>query len=91
MNSHWISTLAPLPFGRGRKFFGGVRGVKGKFVSGWETTLMFNIMSGMPWATPANVIYLKDAKLTPDWSNEKVQGVKPCVNRWNTNNTITYT
>jgi hypothetical protein len=83
------SMISPLPFGRGRRWFSGARGLTGRLVSGWETTLIFNIQSGMPWAEPANVMYLKDARIPFDWNQEKIQAVKPCVNRWNTNNTIT--
>src|SRR5204862_5809861 len=34
-------------------------------------------------------IYLKDAKLRYDWTGEVVQAVKPCVLRWNENNSLT--
>ena len=36
-----------------------------------------------------NVIYLKDARLPFGWEQEKVQAVRPCVLRWNNDNTVT--
>jgi hypothetical protein len=83
------SVLSPLPFGRGRRWLNSSHGLADRLVSGWRGTLIFNIQSGMPWALPSNVMYLKDARLPFDWNQEKIQAVKPCVIRWNTNNTIT--
>jgi hypothetical protein len=38
---------------------------------------------------PGNVMYIQNASLPIHWGQEKVYGVKPCVDRWNSNNTIT--
>ena len=83
------SLIGGLPFGQGRRWLNGTHGVFGRFISGWESTLMFTATSGLPWALPSNVMYLKDAKLDYGWGQEKIQAVKPCVNRWNSNNTVT--
>lgn len=83
------SMITQLPFGRGRKWLSGTHGVLGRLVSGWENTIIFNVQSGMPWALPSNVIYLKDARIPFGWGPEKIQAIKPCVVRWNTDNTIT--
>jgi hypothetical protein len=51
---------------------------------------MFVWASGIPWTLPANVYYVKEAKIDNiDWSAPKVYGVRPCVARWNDNGTIT--
>jgi hypothetical protein len=50
---------------------------------------MFHVMSGKPWGMPSDVIYLKDARVPIDWNQERIRGVLPCVNRWNSDNTIT--
>jgi hypothetical protein len=46
-------------------------------------------MSGMPWTLPSTVMYLKDARVPMAWDNERIRAVKPCVNRWNSDNTVT--
>jgi hypothetical protein len=38
--------------------------------------------AGLPWELPANVLYVRDGRLDPDWSAERVKGVKPCVAKW---------
>ena len=83
------SIISPLPFGRGKLLFSNARGILGKLVNGWDGTLIFNIQTGMPWALPSNVLYLKEAKLPFNFDASKIQAITPCVNRWNTNNTIT--
>ncbi len=83
------SMISQLPFGRGRRWLNNTRGLAGRLVSGWENTIIFQISSGRPWGLPQNIIYLKDATLPLDWTGEKLQAVKPCVNRWNEDNTIT--
>ncbi len=83
------SMISQLPFGKGKRWLNNTHGLAGKLVSGWQGTLIFNVQAGMPWALPSNVMYLKDATLPFDWGQEKIQAIKPCVNRWNTNNTIT--
>jgi hypothetical protein len=34
-------------------------------------------------------MYLKDARIPFGWGQEKIQPIKPCVQRWNPDNTIT--
>jgi len=83
------SMITQLPFGRGKRFFNVQNRLLSRLISGWENTLIFSISSGRPWTFPTNVIYLKDAKLDYDWTGQTIQAVKPCVLRWNENNTIT--
>jgi hypothetical protein len=85
------SMIWQLPVGKGRRFFGGARGVTGKLISGWEATSIFQIFSGRPWALPSNVIYLKDARNPKfTWDAPRIQGVLPCVKSWNNTNTVTW-
>lgn len=83
------SMISALPFGRGQKFFRNVSGWRSRLVSGWQATTIFTYSTGRPWTLPTNVLYLKDAKLPANWNASTVQAVKPCVQRWNDNNTIT--
>jgi hypothetical protein len=83
------SAIMQLPFGKGRRWMSGSGPWISRIVGGWETTLNFQVGSGQAWNPPANVIYLKDARLPMDWSQERIQAFKPCVQRWNENNTIT--
>ena len=83
------SAIWQLPFGRGKRWLNGTHGLASRLVSGWESTVIFQMSSGGPWSLPGNVLYLKDASRPLDWNQEKVQGVTPCVLRWNSNNTIT--
>ncbi len=82
------SMIAQLPMGKSHRFLGGTRGWTSKLVSGWESTLIFNVMSGMPWALPTNVLYLKDARIPFGWGQEKIQAVQPCVNRVNSDGSV---
>jgi hypothetical protein len=83
------SMLYPLPFGRGKLWLRSPSRAMGRLINGWEATLIFTTSSGRPWGLPNNVLYLKDARLPYDWTGERIQAVKPCVQRWNENNTIT--
>ncbi|MBI3208797.1 MAG: carboxypeptidase regulatory-like domain-containing protein [Candidatus Solibacter usitatus] len=83
------SMINQLPFGRGRRFFNTNNRLVGRIAGGWQNTIIFSISSGRPWGLPQNIIRLKDAKLPYDWTGQKIQAVKPCVLRWNENNTIT--
>jgi hypothetical protein len=80
-----------LPVGEGRRWFRGVHGLKGKLISGWEATTIFQIFSGRPWGLPGNVLYLKDAR-NPNltWKAPRVQAVLPCVLNWDNTNKITW-
>jgi hypothetical protein len=83
------SMINPLPFGKGRRWLNRSGGLLGKLVSGWENTIIFNVMTGMPWTLPSNVMPISDARVPFGWGQEKVQAVLPCVNRWNSDNTVT--
>ena len=84
------SMISQLPFGKGKRWLNHYGGFVGRLVSGWENTVIFNVMSGIPWALPDSpkAMYLKDARIPFKWDQEKVRAIKPCVQRWNTNNTI---
>jgi len=85
-----LGAVYQLPFGQGQRLFNTSNRVWKRIASGWETTWMLQAQSGLPWALPSNVLYVKEAKLDMiDWSAPRVYGVKPCVARWNDNNTVT--
>lgn len=85
-----LGAVYQLPFGEGRRFLNTSHGVWKRLLSGWETTWMLQAQSGLPWALPGNVLYVKEAKLPNiDWSQPRVYGVSPCVARWNDNGSIT--
>ncbi len=84
-----IGSVYQLPFGKNRKWLAGSRGILARLVGGWENTLIFQWQSGRPWDLPSG-FYLKDARVDSiDWSQPRVRAVKPCVARWNDDNTIT--
>jgi hypothetical protein len=41
--------LYDLPFGKGQRFGGGIKGVAGKFIEGWSTGGIVNLKSGFPF------------------------------------------
>jgi hypothetical protein len=85
-----LATVFDFPFGKGKRLLNSGGGVLNRIVSGWQGTVLFQYQSGTPWALPSNVVYLKEAKIDNiDWSQARVQGVQPCVARWNDNGTIT--
>jgi hypothetical protein len=43
-----ISSTYELPFGRGRRFADGARGVTGKLIEGWQVNVIYSAMSGIP-------------------------------------------
>src|SRR5437763_4869675 len=86
-----FSMIGQLPVGRGRRWLNRPQGVVSQLLSGWESTMIFQIFSGKPWTLPTNVIYLKDAR-NPNltWNASKVQAVQPCVLNWDNTNRITW-
>ena len=86
-----FSMIGQLPVGRGRRWFNQSHGVASQLLSGWESTMIFQVFSSKPWTLPGNVIYLKDAR-NPNftWNAAKVQPVQPCVLNWDNTNTITW-
>ena len=84
-----VSMVWELPFGRGRKLFNTSNAFWSRVASGWEATTIYQYSSGRPWDLPSNVRILSDPKVTPDWSSPKIYGVRPCVARYNADNTIT--
>ncbi|HKA00904.1 MAG TPA: carboxypeptidase-like regulatory domain-containing protein [Candidatus Solibacter sp.] len=85
-----VSTIYPLPLGRGKHWLGNARGLAAHLASGWQGSVIFQWTSGRPWDLPGNVLYLKDARIPGfDWNATKVQAIQPCVSRWNEDNTVT--
>ncbi len=85
-----IGSVWELPLGRGRALFNTTNPVLSRLASGWQHTMMLNISSGRPEDMNANLIYMKEAALgNIDWSKPVIQGLRPCVARWNDNGTIT--
>jgi hypothetical protein len=83
------SMILQLPIGRGRRFLNRSHGLVSRLVSGWEQTIIMNMMSGQPWALPSNAMYVKDARLEHGWGSEMIRFIKPCVQRWNDDGSIT--
>src|SRR5260370_18794642 len=51
--------------------------------------MIFTYSSGMPWNLPSGVDYVREAKNPNiDWSAPLIQGVRPCVARFNSDTTI---
>jgi hypothetical protein len=85
-----VSSVYELPFGKGRRFLNGSHPLWSRLVTGWQSTVIFSWQSGQPWSLPANVLYVKEARLGDiNWSANQVYGVKPCVAQWNDDGTIT--
>jgi hypothetical protein len=85
-----VASVYSLPFGKGKKFLGNANGLVNRLVGGWQNTVTFTYTSGLPWALPSNVIYVKDATLPDiDWSAPVVRAITPCVAQWNDNGSIT--
>jgi hypothetical protein len=85
-----LGAVYQLPFGQGARFLNSSHGLWKRIATGWEATLMLQAQSGLPWALPSNVLYVKEGKVADiDWSNPRVYGVTPCVARWNDNGSIT--
>ncbi len=82
-----IGTVWELPFGKGRRLFNSSHGFWSRLASGWQHTMILQYTSGRPWEFPGNVIYLKDARIDPDWSANKIYAVRPCVLKMASNGT----
>jgi Carboxypeptidase regulatory-like domain len=54
-----------LPFGEGKKLFNVSNGVLKKFISGWETNLIFQWQSGRPWDMP-DVLWMNEDAINKD-------------------------
>ena len=64
-----VASVYNLPFGKGKRFLNSSNGVVSRLVSGWQNTVTFTYSSGLPWALPTNVMYVKDATIPNiDWS-----------------------
>ena len=84
-----VSAVWELPFGKGRQFFNTSHPLWSRIATGWQLSPIFQYSSGRPWDLPGNVRILSDAKVNPDWSSPKIYGVRPCVARYNNDNSIT--
>jgi hypothetical protein len=75
-----VSSVWELPFGKGKKLLNTSHTVLSRLVSGWQNAVMFTYASGIPWAYPSNVIYVKNANMPNlNWDAPVIQGVRPCV------------
>jgi len=84
-----VGSVWELPFGKGRHFFNSSSRLWSRIASGWQHTMIFTYSSGMPWNLPSGVDYVREAKNPNiDWSAPLIQGVRPCVARFNSDNTI---
>jgi len=83
-----VSAVWELPFGNGHKLFNTSHPVWNRVATGWQVSPIFQYSSGRPWDLPNNVRILRDPKVTPDWSASKIYGVRPCVARFNSDNSI---
>jgi hypothetical protein len=85
-----IAAIYELPFGPGKRFATSENGIVKRLVGGWQTSVLFNYSSGIPWTLPAGVAYLKEGKQSNiNWKAANVTGVSPCVEVWNNTGSIT--
>ncbi len=64
-----VSSSYELPFGKGKRFFGGAAGIGGKIVEGWQLNAIYQAQSGYPGGT-----WLSEGVLTT-WPRELMRGV----------------
>jgi Carboxypeptidase regulatory-like domain/TonB dependent receptor len=79
-----MSGVWELPFGKGRKYLGGVNRAVDLFIGGWQAAGMYIFNSGRPWQFPTDLEIVD-----PDYDKvererfvegvELIQGVRPCV------------
>jgi hypothetical protein len=84
-----ISGLYSLPFGHGRRFLSNSNPVVNGLLGGWDIAGMWLFNTGRPWQLPGTVFYVKDAKVTPDYSAEVIRGVAGCVAQMNDSGVVT--
>ncbi len=93
-----IAGVYYLPIGKGKRFFHDMPGILEGIFGGWEMAGAFIRESGRPWDFPdpdddPALIYLGGGKVSKSErkrfiaGTEYIQGVKPCVERLNTNTT----
>ena len=90
-----LTAIYELPFGQGKQFASGARGIKGKLVSGWQATyFLVSPNKGFPADLPSNVIQLKDPLTAQGWSGQtdwkanQVRAWSPCVLRQGSDGSI---
>src|SRR5207302_7691100 len=85
-----VGSVWELPFGQGRKLFNSSSRLWSRVASGWQHTMIFTYSSGIPWGgLNGGLAYVREAKIPNiDWSAPVIQGVRPCVARFNSDNTI---
>ena len=59
-----VSGVYQLPFGRGKRFFGGAGRTANLILGGWEYTFVGNFRSGRPLNLPTNAYLIKDPTLS---------------------------
>ena len=84
-----VGSVWELPFGKGRRLFNSSSRLWSRVASGWQHTMIFTYASGTPWNLPSSVDYIREAKnANIDWSSPVIRGVRPCVARYNADNSI---
>jgi len=83
-----LTTIYELPFGTGKKFGAGAKGIAKHLISGWElTNFIVDPLKGFPANLPGNAIMLKDPAKSVgggyngsvDWKAYQVREWNPCV------------
>jgi hypothetical protein len=74
--------VAELPFGRGKKWFGGAHALVRAPISGWQLSTRFDLSSGILADMPSGA-YVRSARIEPDWNSPTgvVQIWRPCAAR----------
>jgi hypothetical protein len=85
-----VASIYDLPFGPGKPLLSTSNPIVRRLVGGWQTAINLTVQSGRPWDLPANVLYVKDARVDNiDWSAPRIQGVRPCVSRMANDGSVT--
>ncbi|MBI3693342.1 MAG: TonB-dependent receptor, partial [Acidobacteria bacterium] len=85
-----IGSVWEMPLGKGKRYLNTSHAFWSRVASGWQHTMIFTYSSGRPWDLPSGVRYLREAKLdNVDWSASQIRDVRPCVARYNSDNSIT--
>jgi len=85
-----MSGVYRLPFGQGRKFLNASGPVVEALAGGWEVAGIWLFNTGRPWELPANVFYVKDAKLPQlETSATSIRAVRNCVAQMSNTGVVT--
>ena len=85
-----MSGVYRLPVGRGRKFLNDGGPIVEALAGGWEVAGLWLFNTGRPWELPANVFYVKDAKLPKiEKSPTSIRAVRNCVAQMSNTGVVT--